>query len=107
MAHGSTRHSNDQTPGVMTGSSTPISKLGSFIDQLVKCRIDVVCKLNLGDGLHSLGCTSDCESYDPLLGQWCIEHSVRTKLICEAHRAPEDTSKGDIFAEEQDAFVLR
>ncbi|KAG7148428.1 hypothetical protein HYQ46_002702 [Verticillium longisporum] len=73
---------------------------------LIKCRVDVVGKLNLGDGTHTLGGGANGKAHNALLGERCVEDAIVAVCLGELHRAAEDAAKGDILAKDHDCIVL-
>lgn len=98
-------HPDHKTSHIPTSSTLPISPFRSFIDQLIECRIDVICKLDLGDRLHPLRRAADAEANDSLFTQRCIEHSFRSKLRGKIHAASKDTAEGNVFAKDKDSVI--
>lgn len=86
-------------------TSFPVSPFRRFIDQLVERWIHIICKLNLCNRFHPLRSASNCKTHDSLFAQRRIEYSFWAELGSEIHAAAEDASKGDIFAENQRAFI--
>lgn len=105
MSNAPTRHPDHQTSDVAPSVSLPVSPFRRFIDQLVKCWIHIVRKLNLCNRLHSLRRASNCEANNPLFAQGRVENSFWAKFSSEVHTAAEDTPEGDIFAKHQGAFI--
>lgn len=90
------------TPGVAALAVSPLRRL---IDNLIKRREDIVCKLYLRHRFETLRGSPDTEAHDTLLGQWGVEHSVAAELGGQVHAASEDAAEGYIFAEEDDGLV--
>jgi len=105
MPHPATRHPDHQAPDIMPRAAGPIPQLGRLVDQLIEGRVDVVGKLDLGNGLHALGRAADGEADDALLRQRRVEDALRPELRGQVHGSPEDAAERDVFAEEKHALV--
>lgn len=105
VSDASGRHADDETAGMHVGCSSPVSHLCCLVDKLVKGRVDVIGKLDLGNGLHALESSSNGKAHDSLFRQRSIEDSVGAKVVGEAHGAAEDAPKRNILAKEQHAVV--
>jgi len=77
-----------------------ISKLCSFVHQLIEGWEDVVSKLHLGDGSRASRGVPDSKASDTLLTKRSVEYSVGSVLLVEVHRAPEHSSKLNILSEQ-------
>ena len=66
MTNSTAWHANDHITAVVASGTLSIAELGSFVDELVKSRVDIVGKLYLSYGLHSLSSTANGKSDDSL-----------------------------------------
>lgn len=105
MADSTTGHPDHQTSHIPASSTFPVPPFCSLIDQLIECRIHVICKLYLRNRLHPLRRAADAKANDTLFAQGSIEHSFRSKLRCKVHAAPKDTPERNIFTKNQDSVI--
>ena len=105
MANSSAWHPNRQSANMASLPAISISEFRSFIDQLVKCGIHVICKLYFCHGFHSFGCSANRKSSDSLLTQGCIEDSFSSVVFCEIHTATEDTAERNVFTKDQNRLI--
>lgn len=100
MADGTTGHSDHQAPDIGPSSTAAVPELGRFIYDLIKCRKDVIGKLDLCDGLHALCRSPNGKPYNPLLCQRGVEYTFGPKLRLQVHGATKHAPKCYIFAKE-------
>lgn len=105
VANAATGHSDDESTTVLPCGSFPVAELGSLVDDLIECRIDVIGELYLGDWFQSGSCTAYAEASYALLRQRSVENSRSAKFISKAFGASKDATKSDILAEQDDALV--
>lgn len=101
------RHSHNQAAaieGCVSASSE--AHLGSLIDQLVERRVNVVGKLDLGDGSHALESDADCKAHDALLRKRSVEYPFGAEIRSEVHAAAEHSSESHVFAEQKNSVVI-
>ena len=82
-----------------------IAELGSFVDDLIEGREDIVSELNLSNGRSTSASCSNGEASDTLLAQRRVEHAISAVLLVEAHSAAEHTAKLDILTENESAII--
>lgn len=97
MPNSSARHPYDHSSEVATRRTLSIAELAGFIDDLIKRREDVICKLNLDNWLPSFYCGTDRDTDNAPLRQRCIEDPFGAKLALESTRTAEDSPKCNIF----------
>lgn len=107
MSHSAAWHPNYHSAYIPSGRSLAVPKFSRLVDDLVKRGEDIVCELDLRNRLHSLCRSTDRKSHNPLFCQRCIEDSLRPELGLQVHGAPEDSAKGNVFAEEHDLAGFR
>ena len=83
-----------------------IPELGRLIHYLIEGWEDVVSKLHFSNCSGASCRGTNRKAGNSLFGEWRIEHSICTILLIEAHGAAEDTTKLDIFSEDERAVVL-
>ncbi len=71
--------------------------LGGFVHELVKCRENVVGKLDFRDGRAAVGCDADAKARNALLAQGRVEHTAG-KTLGQVLRRAEHAAKLDVFA---------
>ena len=97
--------SNCQTSAIKL-ISTSVSELCSFINDLVKSRKYVICKLHLCNGSCPSTCIPDCKPCNTLLTQRSVENSIRSIFLVQINRASKNASKFNIFAEQNGRRIL-
>ena len=120
MAYSTTRCSNCEGSTVIN-PSTSVSIFGSFIanlkisikiinhknevfyktpkfKNLIKCRENVVGKLDLGNSICSSCCSTNSKSCYTLFAQWCVEDSGFAMFFLQSNCAAENTTKSNIFS---------
>lgn len=104
MPDTSAGHSDDHSSKIASGHSLSVAELASFIDDLIKCREDIIGKLDLDDWLPPFRRRTNSGPDDALLRQRGIEDSLGSKLALKPTRAAEDSSKSNILTEAKDVF---
>ena len=82
-----------------------IAELGSFVDDLIEGREDIVSELNLSNGRSTSASCSNGKASDTLLAQGSVEHAISAVLLVEAHSAAEHAAKLDILTENESAII--
>ena len=102
MPHSTTGGSDSQATTIKQPSGT-VPHLCCLVDDLVKRREDVICKLDLCDRCRSRGSCADAESDNALFGQRSVEDTAATEARGESRGAAEDAAKRDVLSENQGA----
>lgn len=105
MTDDTSGHTNDQSAAVDASRARPVPVLGRLIDDLIKCREDVICELDLGHRPHALTCSANGETYQPLLTQGSVEDALGAKIGGQVHGATKDAAELDILAKDQRPLV--
>lgn len=105
VAYTATGHTDDHAAHVGARMAFAISKLGRLVDNLVKCRKHIICKLDLCHWLPALCSHTDGCTDEGLLVDGRVEDAVISKLVPESQRASKYTTKGDIFPKAEDLLV--
>lgn len=105
MSHSTARHTHDKSSGIAACGSFSITILCRFVHELIECRVDIVCELNLRNGLHALSGASNRKANYALFCQGGVKDAIPSKLGHKPHATPEYPAEGDIFAEQQRCVV--
>lgn len=78
--------------------STPISQLGSFIDNLIKGWKNIVSKLDFRNRVFTLHCQPNGKTDDSLFRKRSVEYSILSKFFIQILSTSEDSPKFDILS---------
>lgn len=99
MSNASAGHPDNHPADIGTRCSLAITKLASFVDDLIKSRKDVICKLDLNNRPHPFSGGPNCGTNDSLLCQRCVEDSICAEFSLQAACTAENSAKRDVFSE--------
>ena len=83
-----------------------ISKLGSFVHNLIKGRENIISELHLRDSSGSRRRCTDSKSSDTLLRQRRVEDAIRSILFIEAHCTAKNSTELHIFAKDHRTVIF-
>jgi hypothetical protein len=102
MTDTSAGHSDDHSSKVASGRTLSVAEFAGFIDDLIKCREDIIGELDLDNWLPSFRRRTNSGSDNALLRQRGIEDSLGSKLVLKPTCAAKDPSKSNILTEAKD-----
>lgn len=89
-----------QHHGAVQAAAGAMAQACGVADQLLKGGVDKTHKLNFCHGFQSLSSHADGQAGNQSFRQWCINDSLRSKLLLQINRGAEDSAiAADIFTQ--------